>query len=354
MGVFFSFNCIVYKQTKIMDQQITGLFKKFLSKTATADEQKALNDWIASNEELQDWIENQLDNSTEDIDASTQSAILEKIHEKIGVQNKPKFVLPGWVKAVAAVALILLMVGNAVLYVRSNQQTETRYAEIGALRGQKASLTLPDGTKVTLNSESTLKYSTDYNQSERIVQLEGEAFFEVAKNQKIPFVVKAGKLAIEAKGTAFNVKAYPEEKYISTTLTEGIVEVKTPGELIAMRPNERVEYDKTDNISKKLSLSDATGSIGWLNDELSFENATLEEVVASFSRIYNVDIRFGSESIREQRFTGKINNNSLLSVLRIISLTSPIRFEQKDSVVILYDVPSENKLFQQNNQQKLN
>ena len=341
--MFFSFNCIVYKQTKIMDQQITGLFKKFLSKTATADEQKALNDWIASNEELQDWIENQLDNSTEDIDASTQSAILEKIHEKIGVQNKPTFVLPGWVKAVAAVALILLMVGNAVLYVRSNQQTETRYAEIGALRGQKASLTLPDGTKVTLNSESTLKYSTDYNQSERIVQLEGEAFFEVAKNQKIPFVVKAGKLAIEAKGTAFNVKAYPEEKYISTTLTEGIVEVKTPGELIAMRPNERVEYYCDQQTASLIKIDDAKNSIGWMNDQLSFDNATLDELAKDLSRIYNIVIEFSSESLKDQRFTGTISNNSLQSVLRILSLTSPVQYKIQDDKVILFDASEKSK-----------
>ena len=331
-----------------------GLFKKYIDNTASADEQKALNDWISTDEGLQQWLEEQLDNSPEAMDNEKKAVLLEKIHEKTGVKVKPTFVLPRWVKTAAAAVLILLTVGNVVLYLSDRKPAKAQYAEIGALRGQKASLTLPDGTRVTLNSESTLKYSTAYNQSERTVELAGEAFFEVAKNQKISFMVKAGNLAVEAKGTAFNVKAYPDENYISTTLTEGIVEVKTPEEMIAMRPNERVEYDKSGNKLKKLTLTDATGSIGWLHDELSFENATLEEVVASFSRIYNVDIRFASESIKEQRFTGKINNNSLLSVLRIISLTSPIRFEQKDSVVILYDVPSENKLFQQNNKQKLN
>ena len=337
-----------------MNQSMIGLFKKYIDNTASADEQKVLNDWISTDEGLQQWFEEQLDNSPEAMDNEKQAVLLEKIHEKTGVKVKPTFVLPRWVKTAAAAVLILLTVGNVVLYLSDRKPAKAQYAEIGALRGQKASLTLPDGTRVTLNSESTLKYSTAYNQSERTVELAGEAFFEVAKNQKIPFMVKAGNLAVEAKGTAFNVKAYPDENYISTTLTEGIVEVKTPEEMIAMRPNERVEYDKSGNKLKKLTLTDATGSIGWLHDELSFENATLEEVVASFSRIYNVDIRFASESIKEQRFTGKINNNSLLSVLRIISLTSPIRFEQKDSVVILYDVPSENKLFQQNNKQKLN
>ena len=331
-----------------MDQQITALFRKYLSNSATADEMKELDEWIASNEDLNDWLENQVDDSSAEMDAEKQADILAKIHEKIAVQSKQKFVLPGWAKTVAAVALIVLMAVSAAIYFRSNQPNMIQYAEIGALRGQKASVTLPDGTKITLNSESTLKYSTNYNQSDRAVELVGEAYFEVAKNKKIPFVVKAGKLEIEAKGTAFNIKAYPTDNSISTTLTEGKIEVKTPVDVLSMIPNERMEYNNADQTFRKLTLTDAVGSIGWLNDELSFENATLAEVVANFSRIYNIDIQFASESIKEQRFTGKINNNSLLSVLRIISLTSPIRFEQKDSVVILYEVPSEKKLFQVN------
>ena len=331
-----------------MNQQITALFRKYLSNSATSDEMKELDEWIASNEDLNDWLENQVDYSSAEMDAEKQADILAKIHEKIAVQSKQKFVLPGWAKTVAAVALIVLMAVSAAIYFRSNQPNMIQYAEIGALRGQKASVTLPDGTKITLNSESTLKYSTNYNQSDRAVELVGEAYFEVAKNKKIPFVVKAGKLEIEAKGTAFNIKAYPTDNSISTTLTEGKIEVKTPVDVLNMIPNERMEYNNTDQTFRKLTLTDAVGSIGWLNDELSFENATLAEVVANFSRIYNIDIQFASESIKEQRFTGKINNNSLLSVLRIISLTSPIRFEQKDSVVILYEVPSEKKLFQVN------
>lgn len=331
-----------------MDQQITALFRKYLSNSATADEMKELDEWIASNEDFHDWLENQVDDSSAEMDAEKQADILAKIHEKIAVQSKQKFVLPGWAKTVAAVALIVLMAVSAAIYFRSNQPNMIQYAEIGALRGQKASVTLPDGTKITLNSESTLKYSTNYNQSDRAVELVGEAYFEVAKNKKIPFVVKAGKLEIEAKGTAFNIKAYPTDNSISTTLTEGKIEVKTPLDVLNMIPNERMEYNNTDQTFRKLTLTDAVGSIGWLNDELSFENATLAEVVANFSRIYNIDIQFASESIKEQRFTGKINNNSLLSVLRIISFTSPIRFEQKDSVVILYEVPSEKKLFQVN------
>lgn len=329
-----------------MDSQSTTLFRKFLSNTATADEKKELNDLISNNDELGDWLESQLDEMPDEMDVNVQTVILDKIHEKISVQDKPKFVLPGWIKTVAAVGLILLMAGTAALYLRGNHQVVTQYAEIGALRGQKASVTLPDGTKVILNSESTLKYSTNYNQSDRSVELVGEAFFEVAKNKKIPFVVKAGKLEIEAKGTAFNIKAYPSDNFVSTTLTEGKVEVKTPEDVLTMIPNERMEYNNSDKTYRKLALADAQGSIGWLKDELSFENATLAEVVANFSRIYNIDIQFASQSIKDQRFTGKINNNSLLSVLRIISLTSPIRFEQKDSIVILYEVPSESKLFQ--------
>ena len=104
-----------------MDQQITALFRKYLSNSATSDEMKELDEWIASNEDFHDWLENQVDDSSAEMDAEKQADILVKIHEKIAVQSKPKFVLPGWMKTVAAVALIVLMAASAAIYFRSNQ-----------------------------------------------------------------------------------------------------------------------------------------------------------------------------------------------------------------------------------------
>lgn len=331
-----------------MNNRIIELFQNYLSKTATDLEKRELNLWIASNSELQEWLEMQLRESENVMDEAQQIRILENIHRKIDKQNQKKFAFPSWLKNAAAIALVLITTGSIFYAIRSNKSEPTYYSSVEAMRGQKSNITLPDGTKVILNSESTLKYNTDFNQKSREIALDGEAFFEVAKNTNLPFVVEVGNLSIKAVGTAFNVRAYSNENIVSTTLTEGKVSVKTPYETMDLIPNERMEFSRDEKKLEKIQLENAKLSLGWLNDQLSFENTTLAVVASNLSRIYNIEIELSSESIKQQRFTGIISNNSLQSVLRILSLTSPIRYTIKDNKVILYEVKDERKLFGEN------
>lgn len=331
-----------------MNNRIIELFQNYLSKTATDLEKRELNLWIASNSELQEWLEMQLRESENVMDEAQQIRILENIHRKIDKQNQKKFAFPSWLKNAAAIALVLITTGSIFYAIRSNKSEPTYYSSVEAMRGQKSNITLPDGTKVILNSESTLKYNTDFNQKSREIALDGEAFFEVAKNTNLPFVVQVGNLSIKAVGTAFNVRAYSNENIVSTTLTEGKVSVKTPYETMDLIPNERMEFSRDEKKLEKIQLENAKLSLGWLNDQLSFENTTLAVVASNLSRIYNIEIELSSESIKQQRFTGIISNNSLQSVLRILSLTSPIRYTIKDNKVILYEVKDERKLFGEN------
>lgn len=331
-----------------MNNRIIELFQNYLSKTATDLEKRELNLWIASNSELQEWLEMQLRESENVMDEAQQIRILENIHRKIDKQNQKKFAFPSWLKNAAAIALVLITTGSIFYAIRSNKSEPTYYSSVEAMRGQKSNITLPDGTKVILNSESTLKYNTDFYQKSREIALDGEAFFEVAKNTNLPFVVEVGNLSIKAVGTAFNVRAYSNENIVSTTLTEGKVSVKTPYETMDLIPNERMEFSRDEKKLEKIQLENAKLSLGWLNDQLSFENTTLAVVASNLSRIYNVEIELSSESIKQQRFTGIISNNSLQSVLRILSLTSPIRYTIKDNKVILYEVKDERKLFGEN------
>lgn len=331
-----------------MNNRIIELFQNYLSKTATDLEKRELNLWIALNSELQEWLEMQLRESENVMDEAQQIRILENIHRKIDKQNQKKFAFPSWLKNAAAIALVLITTGSIFYAIRSNKSEPTYYSSVEAMRGQKSNITLPDGTKVILNSESTLKYNTDFNQKSREIALDGEAFFEVAKNTNLPFVVEVGNLSIKAVGTAFNVRAYSNENIVSTTLTEGKVSVKTPYETMDLIPNERMEFSRDEKKLEKIQLENAKLSLGWLNDQLSFENTTLAVVASNLSRIYNIEIELSSESIKQQRFTGIISNNSLQSVLRILSLTSPIRYTIKDNKVILYEVKDERKLFGEN------
>ena len=204
-------------------------------------------------------------------------------------------------------------------------------------RGQKANITLPDGSKVWLNSQSKLTYSPDFNVKTRELLLDGEAFFEVAHNAEKPFIVRSNDIAVEALGTAFGVKAYNEDNLISSILLRGKVRVTTPdGESILM-PNERIMYDKTTRKKTKSSVLNSTDFKGWIHNELRYENVSLEDIAKDIQRIYNVKVMFANERIRNQRFTGSVNNNSLESMLSIITLTSPVSFHVKDQQVTFYE-----------------
>ena len=227
-----------------MNNRIIELFQNYLSKTATDLEKRELNLWIASNSELQEWLEMQLRESENVMDEAQQIRILENIHRKIDKQNQKKFAFPSWLKNAAAIALVLITTGSIFYAIRSNNSEPTYYSSVEAMRGQKSNITLPDGTKVILNSESTLKYNTDFNKKTREIALDGEAFFDVAKSTHLPFIVEAGSLSIKAVGTAFNVRAYSNENIVSTTLTEGKVSVKTPYETMDLIPNERMEFSR--------------------------------------------------------------------------------------------------------------
>jgi ferric-dicitrate binding protein FerR (iron transport regulator) len=145
-------------------------------------------------------------------------------------------------------------------------------------------------------------------------------------------------------GTAFGVKAYNEDVLISSILMKGKVLVTTPdGEAILM-PNERIIYDKTKHKKEQTTVTNATDFTGWIHNELRFEDESLGDIAKTIRRIYNVEVVFASEKLKSQRYTGTINNNSLESVLNIISLTSPVSFQINNQQVTL----SENNKPKQN------
>lgn len=344
MGGNYLLVCTNYIRYHCM-KQIEILFGKYLAGTISDQEKIHLNNWIAGNKSLREWLETAILNSPGDLDEVKQSQILKKIHQEIRIKEDRRRYLPVWMNYAASVALMIVVATSIILIATSTREAPVSYSVIEAVRGQKTNIILPDGTKVMLNSESTLTYSTGFNNENRTVEIAGEAYFNVEKNKNLPFVVKAGKIEIEAVGTAFNVRAYSNESKVITTLVEGKVNVTAAQESIELNPNERIEVERNSFATRKIIMADARNSIGWLNDILCFENTALSEVAADLSRIYNIEIYFRDETVKNLRFTGKISNNSLSTVLRILSLTSPLSYEIRDNEVYLFEVKSETELF---------
>jgi ferric-dicitrate binding protein FerR (iron transport regulator) len=201
--------------------------------------------------------------------------------------------------------------------------------------GQKANVYLPDGTHVWLNSAGSLSYDNN-NKKERIVYLQGEAYFEVSKDKTRPFIVKANDISVEALGTRFDLKAYPDDNYVTAILMEGSIRVSSPLQSAILAPNEKLTVTKSDGQFTKSVLWDAGKNVSWINNQLSFEQERLEDIAKILERMYSVHIRFVSEKLKDIRFSGTIKNNNLENVLELIAFVSPIRYaRENDSTIII-------------------
>lgn len=221
------------------------------------------------------------------------------------------------VASVAAAAFCGYLIGHRM-------EPAVNTFEIIAMNGQKSHVSLPDGTTVMLNSGSSIRYGSDYNTANRSIELDGEAYFEVAKNPELPFVVSAQQLKVEALGTKFNVRAYGTEKEIVTTLVEGRVKASSPHGDVIMNPMEEVAFDKESEAMRKYDAPNRKHLIPWRDNEILFDDDTLEEIAARMERMYNVRILFDDEGIREYSYTGLVRNSSLDNVLNLITATSPV------------------------------
>ena len=140
---------------------------------------------------------------------------------------------------------------------------------------------------------------------------------------------------IEALGTAFNVRAYPEEKNISTVLLEGKIKVNSQGQNRILTENQRAIIDKTVHTFSTDKVF-AVDFVQWKDGNLYFENSSFDEIAHTLSRVFNVEIRFTSERLRSMRFSGTLGNSSIRNALDILSLTSSMQYEMNGTVIELY------------------
>lgn len=197
-------------------------------------------------------------------------------------------------------------------------------------------LTLPDGTLVYLNSASTLSYPTKFSGKTRIVTLKGEAYFEVAKNPKMPFRVYVyGGQQIEVLGTHFNVKAYPDEKLISTTLLEGSVKVSSGNEQVLLKPGQAAINDPAKSLLVK--PADLEEVMAWKNGMFIFNNESITEIMKKISRWYDVEVVFDGD-MENISFTGNYSRSkSLSSLLQNIELMEKVHFKMEGRRIIVIE-----------------
>jgi len=189
-------------------------------------------------------------------------------------------------------------------------------------RGGQFQLLLPDGSKVWLNAASSLRYPTSFSGKERVVELQGEAYFEIAHNASMPFKVSIlsrkgqAPAAIEVLGTHFNVKAYADEPAVRTTLLEGSVRVRKGGAALPLQPGQQASWTGTTEI--KVATADVEEAVAWKNGLFKFSEATVEDVMRQLCRWYDVEVVY-TNGIPKDLFQGEMYRNVNVSrVLKVL------------------------------------
>lgn len=230
----------------------------------------------------------------------------------------------------------IIMQGNKVRYDADSStiQQELEMNTVEVPRGGEYELQLADGTKVWLNSESRITYPVRFDGDLREVTMEGEVCFEVARNEKQPFVVKTGKVAVTVLGTLFNMEAYPEERQVITTLVRGKVEVSVETEKRILTPDHQAIVGENGKIRVKEVYAEDYAS--WITGVFHFEEASLEEIMIKLARWYNVEVSYSKDTLKEAHFTLNIQRYEHIStILSKIEKTGRVKFRTSGHRVIV-------------------
>lgn len=242
-----------------------------------------------------------------------------------------------WAQRVAAVLSIPLLIGTLFLYFdRQAEPSVAQMIEIRTNPGMTTSVVLPDSTVVCLNSETVLRYPSGFTGDSRQVELEGEAFFDVAKDAEKRFVVSVPhRSQIEVYGTRFNIEAYTNDDRISTTLVEGSVGFKYTdkegtGKKVTLCPRQKLVFTPSAGQTDIYATS-CESETAWKDGKIVFENTPMEEVLRMLGKRYNVDFVVRNIRLKDYAFTGTFTTQRLERIMEYFKISSHIKWRYLDS-----------------------
>lgn len=288
-------------------------------------------------------------------------AVLQKVQHQEQKKNRFPFRRMAWVGVRAAAAVLLLMVAY-VWWQRAYQfapQQETGLARSPLVKhpslkktfqpaydfslqtkaGEQVQVKLPDSSLVWLNGNTSIHFSDNPDSKERVINLRGEAFFDVKHYDGKPFIVKTTHASIKVLGTRFDVTAYPEDSITEAVLTRGSIlfsaEIENKKVVHHMVPGQKIIVN---HLSDQLEVRrvDTAFYAGWKEGKLLFRNETFEQVARAMERKYNVSFEFKNKGLLEKQLNGYLEKESLQQALEALRLTLQFRYEMNDRQVIIY------------------
>ncbi|SHL93291.1 FecR family protein [Chitinophaga sp. CF418] len=353
------------------------LLGRKISGEATLDELRELETLLKEDAQLsyQASLIKELELSTPDITGETETALekhmqrMQELYpEDFKVTAAPQATLPesrSWLRkngirvlAVAASLMVVILGGWWSLRDRKEPDNKELVSEISTRHGSRTMVTLPDGSVVFLNVSSKLTY--DYgNDDSRQVVLEGEAFFDVFKDEQRPFIIHTKKMDITVLGTTFNVRAYEEDKTVETSLIQGKVEVTIKGEVpkkVILSPNQKIVLFNEEQQPRVVSvptpgnpdkesyrleevtvnpLDSLVAETAWKENCLVFNNERFADIALKMERWYDVQIIFEDKQVEDYRFTGTFINETVDQTLEALRFTSPFHYRIDKKRIII-------------------
>lgn len=245
-----------------------------------------------------------------------------------------------WLTGVAAAAVIALtgLWWWKVSHAPVRAQTNT----VSTRNGSRSKVDMPDGTQIWLNVGSRIHYDANYGKTNRDITLTGEAFFDVARDVHLPFIIHTEKLMVRVLGTSFNVKAYPGDETTEASLISGSIEVTLgddPQKRLILKPHEKISVagSRKDTVQaapalvvSKVNYQPVDSTVietAWVSNKLIFRGETFEALSKDIERWFNVTVYVRDSAILDRKFTGNFSNENITDVLEALSLTYPFRFE---------------------------
>lgn len=272
---------------------------------------------------------------TLDIEGSWQ-----KLLHKKGNKNKHYPIVIKRIVSYAAVAVLAVLITSALFqFLLPTQQHTVATSYIGGDGLDADKVILPDGTQISLGTNTTFHYDNDYGKQSRTIHLSGEAYFDVAKQKNKPFIVKVNGQEIEALGTKFNVMAYPKDSLLVITLLEGAVSLTTEGlsQIPVLQPNQQLVYNRNKR-TINISQVDAQAFIAWTSGYYYFPDQRLESILKRLSHVYGVTFNVHSTKLNNTVFTGTFyRGQSVKDIMEIINLSIPIKYKIEDRRVTIFE-----------------
>ncbi|WP_163708745.1 FecR family protein [Mangrovibacterium lignilyticum] len=352
------------KNSKNIERRFNDLLERFRNQSCSLEELYDLQSFF-EREELSSVIRDKMIGELEQGDYPVAGSfdggqLFETVNRRIeekqrrlaetAKKGKTRQLALNWIQMAAAVVVSFVLGGTAIYFISSRgsvPEAKPSYCEVVSPLGSISRVTLPDSSVVWLNAGSKLKYSTQFNVSNRDLSLEGEGYFEVAKNKELPFTVDAFGFQVRAVGTEFNVKAYADEETIETLLVEGKVELEHRTVNIAKETYLNPKFKATFYKSRKTAMENGQPRLvispnndpllytSWKDDRFVFKSVVFKDLMLMLGRKYNVTFQLENKEIESYRFTGTLEDESIEQVMEVIRMSSPITYEINGKKVII-------------------